>query len=828
MASSSRNLIVLCDGTGKNGAIQELSLQTNIWRLSKMIDNENGRHLVKYVHGVGSNKQTRGLPARLLGSTVVKQVMAAYMWIVLHYKPGDNICSKSSFVDCLVSHPEEFMRYWSSLEHKLPGNRNSVPEQTTVVPIKFLVVWDTVAAVRSTETLREQINLLGIRDDEIPANVEKTLHIVAYHENRRLFDVTLFNQKSNDPRCIQICFSGAHSDVGGGHGHRLHCTLPDVTHNWVVDHISPIIKVERIETTTQAYNLDPDDAYHNSPWWKRIPDKWEPRKQLTRKSWLVAHETLETLKLPDNSKLLKYWGELVSLRRRVTGAIQRGFTLIGRQANLPLVQSETKPPRLAHFTQAPKTADAPSDINDRNRRVPPLHVVWNMPATSVEHDHNVTSAENPAPWLTTTPVSIPRVSAVPDNYTANTGLQHDPLKLHITCESPVDEESSSLPHPASPYSPENLHSNSKLDKPTPASAPQVIEVKVHPVAQMRIRLAPPPPPLTRRPAVSIRGPRAVPPPPTKKVIPLAESPFVTPVLVLDTRRAECASKQTDMPPRPAVMSGPRVPPLPPRPPKELPAKSSTEKFPSAGYSPVCSAPPAYSLVTPAFPPLKTTGSPGAPPLPPRPQQQQLQSSIPTSLRAGFHQGTLSTTKDALPPTIDTSYDKAPKTPPLPPRPRTTIIAPPLPPQTTSIALDPYINTPSSTPSSFMSFPTPYLTICGDNLISPYPNSPFYPQSSSSYTSSEAPWTPANYQYGSPQVPYGGAPAFQMPVPTIPLFFNQFPSQTSSFGNSAPPVTASPWEDAKNGIAGETPYVPYSEYCNSLFYASALHASSTKP
>lgn len=39
-----------------------------------MIDNENGRNLVKYVHGVGSNKLIRGLPARLLGSTVGKRL----------------------------------------------------------------------------------------------------------------------------------------------------------------------------------------------------------------------------------------------------------------------------------------------------------------------------------------------------------------------------------------------------------------------------------------------------------------------------------------------------------------------------------------------------------------------------------------------------------------------------------------------------------------------------------------------------------------------------------------------------------------------------------
>lgn len=104
------------------------------------------------------------------------------------------------------------------------------------------------------------------------------------------------------------------------------------------DHICPVIKVNHIETATQVYNLDPDDAYYNSPWWKRIPDKWEPRMKLTRNPWLVAHETLEAFKLPNHSKLLRYWGELEMLRRRFTGAVQRGATSIVRHSVAASVQ----------------------------------------------------------------------------------------------------------------------------------------------------------------------------------------------------------------------------------------------------------------------------------------------------------------------------------------------------------------------------------------------------------------------------------------------------------------------------------------------------------
>lgn len=387
-----------------------------------------------------------------------------------------------------------------------------------------------------------------------------------------------------------------------------------------------------------------------------------------------------------------------------------------------------------------------------------------------------------------------------------TSLQYGPPGISVTCESPVDQESIDKLRPVHGYAPPSSDINSVHPEPIAFPPAQVLEIKPIPVAEQRIRLAPPPLPLKRRPAISIRGPRPVHLTPARTVHPLTGESSVLPTS--DATRAEHAPKPTLSPTRPTVVSRPRAPPLPPRPSKEPPTESSMEKLLATSYSPVYSPPPAYSSPPPVPPALKNSGNPRAPPLPPRPSQQQLQSAglLPSVEKIA----SALATNDISLPTINTSNIAVSKAPPLPPRPRASQKAsPPHQPQPPLSDSNTCVNTPSSAQSSFTAFPTRYLPTSGDSFASPYPNSPPFPQSSTSYASSDAPWTPANYSYDSPPTPYvGGASAFQMPVPTIPLFYNPGPPKTHSFEISPPLGSSPPWGNMKDGIGGESSYIPY--------------------
>ncbi|CAE6442502.1 unnamed protein product [Rhizoctonia solani] len=99
------------------------------------------------------------------------------------------------------------------------------------IPIKYLCVWDTVCAVRDLPHVAPVKEMLGIREEELPPNVEHALHAVAFHENRKPFRVTLF-EDNNTTRLEEVWFPGCHSDVGGGGEEPS--DLPKISLEWMM------------------------------------------------------------------------------------------------------------------------------------------------------------------------------------------------------------------------------------------------------------------------------------------------------------------------------------------------------------------------------------------------------------------------------------------------------------------------------------------------------------------------------------------------------------------------------------------------------------------
>ncbi|KAG8734870.1 hypothetical protein FRC10_011345 [Ceratobasidium sp. 414] len=301
-----RHIVILCDGTGKNGQHDSVNgvPTTNIWRLYQAIKPQEG-DIVKYFPGVGADNAkvtAMDLLARTFGHTAVASIREIYMTIAQNYKDGDSISlfgySRGAFIVRkvasligalgLITDEAEFNKYWKGMEHKLPGKRRSTPRPPNprVVPIS------------------------------LPDVVQSALHVVAYHENRKLFNVVLFDGNNSEKQlCKQTLFPGCHSDVGGG-GDKPKAgknILPDVTLHWMLKNMPQTIQValgeELVSEVPKWYPLN--SAFHDGPAWKRIPDKLYRRVYLPDMDGLLRHRSLSGLPSPDSPHLLTHDWELV-------------------------------------------------------------------------------------------------------------------------------------------------------------------------------------------------------------------------------------------------------------------------------------------------------------------------------------------------------------------------------------------------------------------------------------------------------------------------------------------------------------------------------------
>ncbi|KAG9101251.1 hypothetical protein FS749_008924 [Ceratobasidium sp. UAMH 11750] len=164
-------------------------------------------------------------------------------------------------------------------------------------------------------------------NNSLPEIVQSALHAVAYHENRKLFDVVLFDGKNNKQLCKQTLFPGAHSDVGGGgvepKGRRN--ILPDVTLDWMLRNMPKTVHValsEKLESQVPIW-YPITSAFHDGPFWKRIPDKLHQREYLPMMYGLFRHRTLLGLPSPKSPHLLKHswdWEHVDTPEEEANGA----------------------------------------------------------------------------------------------------------------------------------------------------------------------------------------------------------------------------------------------------------------------------------------------------------------------------------------------------------------------------------------------------------------------------------------------------------------------------------------------------------------------------
>jgi uncharacterized protein (DUF2235 family) len=271
-----KRLVVLSDGTGNSSAKAQ---KTNVWRMFQALDQTGFDQLAKYDDGVGtsSNKYLAALGG-VFGFGLKRNVVDLYKFICRNYEKDDEIFafgfSRGAFtIRVLVGliatqglvgsrseqelHANALKAYRAYRIERFPSRspfvwlarklrelvlgpwtkearKHGVPKRfrREQVPIKFMGLWDTVAAYGlPIDELKWGFNLLVwpmvAADRYVTPCVERACHALALDEQRETFAPILFdetmepqwvNEKKVRPgRLTQVWFAGVHSNIGGGY-----------------------------------------------------------------------------------------------------------------------------------------------------------------------------------------------------------------------------------------------------------------------------------------------------------------------------------------------------------------------------------------------------------------------------------------------------------------------------------------------------------------------------------------------------------------------------------------------------------------------------------
>jgi len=165
---------------------------------------DGSRQLCFYYRGIGTygNRLSRTVNALISPessdvSTIIKQAKADF---IQHFQVGDEILLTG------------FSRGGALARRFCSVISQDMPELTI-----YQAIFDTVASIglpNLSKSERPSFDVIFEQGHTLAPTVKKALHMVALDEKRKAFQPTLMNF---DERILEVWFSGAHSDVGGGY-----------------------------------------------------------------------------------------------------------------------------------------------------------------------------------------------------------------------------------------------------------------------------------------------------------------------------------------------------------------------------------------------------------------------------------------------------------------------------------------------------------------------------------------------------------------------------------------------------------------------------------
>ncbi|MEM6647901.1 MAG: DUF2235 domain-containing protein [Bacteroidota bacterium] len=284
-----KNIIICSDGTGnttiKGRGTNVFRLYESLDLSSHLTKSQNTQQIAFYDDGVGTQ---RSLPLKLLGAAfgygLKRNVRQLYTELVRCYEDGDHIylfgfsrgaytvrtlarlILKCGIIDrrLLISANDDAARKRQIIDEKqlkkkvkqaysafrshnitvfsfllrTESNRKKQREKAGKfrqryshvpqgdIPIKFVGVWDTVAAVGFP--IQEVADLwdffiwaFKFRDSHVPKNVQHAYQAIALDEERSSFRPMVWDEtqvnRGEDFTCEQVWFPGVHTNIGGGY-----------------------------------------------------------------------------------------------------------------------------------------------------------------------------------------------------------------------------------------------------------------------------------------------------------------------------------------------------------------------------------------------------------------------------------------------------------------------------------------------------------------------------------------------------------------------------------------------------------------------------------
>jgi uncharacterized protein (DUF2235 family) len=303
MPNTKKRLALFLDGTWNT-----ISNNTNVWRLKALCETNN-EQISYYSVGVGTKFGTM-LVGGMFGYGLDQEVIKAYEWLIENYNDGDEIFlfgfSRGAFaarsLSGLISKCgllqlgaplgvnqlygryqlannvrtiRELLRDQQNPNASFTAEERWILEYSTIVPIKFIGVWDTVGALGIPFgdipiISRKNYQFL---DTDLRINNKYAYQALAIDENRKAFEPTLWTRtiaKDSHPEDIppprtlkdveQRWFIGAHSNIGGGYNSDL---LAQIPLKWIMSKaISHGLKFRRnVIIDNGAYTAPITDSY---------------------------------------------------------------------------------------------------------------------------------------------------------------------------------------------------------------------------------------------------------------------------------------------------------------------------------------------------------------------------------------------------------------------------------------------------------------------------------------------------------------------------------------------------------------------------------------
>ena len=311
-----KNIVVFSDGTGQAGGTGN---NTNVYKTFNLILDRSSKQISFYDKGLGTG--FRKLTGNVFGRGFANNVRQCYQFIFENYQDGDEIFlfgfsrgaatvrSLTGFIHLFGILPksrksliDEAWKIYKISDHakrKAAADKFHKLNHAMWATVKFLGIWDTVAALGLPKTRTDKIlNWIvphGFHDFNLSESVINACHALSVDDVRKSFHPIYINPGSNKQGELkQVWFMGMHTDVGGGYKQR---GLSDIPLEWMignaVKHGLKIYDDSKREKSLCVPN--PDGHMHDSrdKWWKKKVFKMSPRQWPKSFGKPVIHQSVQ-------------------------------------------------------------------------------------------------------------------------------------------------------------------------------------------------------------------------------------------------------------------------------------------------------------------------------------------------------------------------------------------------------------------------------------------------------------------------------------------------------------------------------------------------------